>query len=301
MTSANKGFAAAVTAFVIWGVFPLYLHPLHAVSPFQVIANRIIWSCVFVLLWTALRGELPMLRAALAIRSVVWRLAVTAVLITINWMVYVWAVANGHVVESSLGYFINPLVNVLLGVALLSERLTRTQWTAVGLAAAGVTYLTVATGGPPWVALALAFSFGTYGLIRKVMKVDSLPGLAIETLLLFPFASGYLLWCESAGAGALGHTGPAIAALLLGSGPVTAIALFLFAYGARRLPYSTVGVLQYIAPTLQLACGVFVFHEHFGRVRAVGFALIWAALLIYAAEGLWLSRRQQRTFARAAP
>jgi chloramphenicol-sensitive protein RarD len=301
MTNTNKGFAAAAAAFVIWGVFPLYLHPLRPVSPPQVIANRIIWSCVFVLLWTALRGELSMLRAALANRSVVWRLAATAVLITVNWMVYVWAVTNGHVVESSLGYFINPLVNVLLGVALLSERLTRAQWTAVGLAAAGVAYLTVATGSPPWIALALAFSFGTYGLIRKVVKVDSLPGLATETLLLLPFAAAYLLWCESRGSGALGHTGPAIAALLLGSGPVTAIALFLFAYGARRLPYSTVGVLQYIAPTLQLACGVFVFHEHFGRVRAVGFALIWAALLIYAGEGLWLSRRQQRAFARAAP
>jgi chloramphenicol-sensitive protein RarD len=204
---------------------------------------------------------------------------------------------NGHVVEGSLGYFINPLVNVLLGVALLSERLTRAQWTAVALAAIGVAYLTIVAGSPPWIALALAFSFGFYGLIRKVVKVESLPGLAVETLLLLPFAMAYLFWCESAGSGALGHAGPAVTALLIGSGPLTAIALFLFAYGARLVPYSTVGVLQYIAPTLQLACGVFVLHERFERTRAVGFALIWAALVIYAGEGLWLARKQRRAFA----
>jgi chloramphenicol-sensitive protein RarD len=278
-------------------VFPLYFHPLHQISVFQVIAHRVVWSCVFVLVWMAMRGELSTLRATLGNRSVVWRLAVTATLITINWSVYLWAVLNGHVVEASLGYFINPLVNVLLGVALLSERLTRAQWTAVALAATGVAYLTIVAGSPPWIALTLAFSFGTYGLIRKVVKVESLPGLATETLVLLPFAAVYLFWCESAGTGALGHAGPNIAALLIGSGPLTAIALFLFAYGARLLPYSTVGVLQYIAPTLQLACGVFAFHERFERTRAIGFALIWAALLIYAGEGLWLSRRQRRAFA----
>jgi chloramphenicol-sensitive protein RarD len=218
-------------------------------------------------------------------------------LLTINWSVYVWAVLNGHVVEASLGYFINPLVNVLLGVALLSETLTRAQWTAVALAATGVAYLTIVAGSVPWIALTLAFSFGTYGLIRKVVKVEALPGLATETLVLLPFAAVFLLWCESAGTGALGHAGPAVALLLIGSGPLTAIALFLFAYGARLLPYSTVGVLQYIAPTLQLACGMFAFHERFERTRAIGFALIWAALLIYAGEGLWLSRKQQRAFA----
>ena len=152
-------------------------------------------------------------------------------------------------------------------------------------------------GSPPWIALILAFSFGIYGLIRKVVKVESLPGLATETLVLLPFAVVYLVWCESAGTGALGHAGLAISALLIGSGPLTAIALFLFAYGARLLPYSTVGVLQYIAPTLQFASGVFALHEGFERTRAIGFALIWAALLIYAGEGLWLSRKQRRAFA----
>lgn len=297
MPKTSKGFTAAAAAFAIWGVFPLYFHPLHQISVFQVIAHRVVWSCVFVLVWMAMRGELSTLRATLANRSVVWRLAVSATLITINWSVYLWAVLNGHVVEASLGYFINPLVNVLLGVALLSERLTRAQWTAVALAATGVAYLAIVAGSLPWIALTLAFSFGTYGLIRKVVKVESLPGLATETLVLLPFAAVYLLWCESAGTGALGHAGPAIALLLIGSGPLTAIALFLFAYGARLLPYSTVGVLQYIAPTLQFACGVFAFHERFERTRAIGFALIWAALVIYAGEGLWLSRKQQRAFA----
>jgi chloramphenicol-sensitive protein RarD len=161
------------------------------------------------------------------------------------------------------------------------------------LAVAGVSYLTVMTGSLPWIALTLAFSFAIYGLIRKVVKVESLPGLATETLLLAPFAAAYLLWCEAAGIGALGHGAPAVDALLIGSGPITAIALFLFAYGTRLLPYSTVGVLQYITPTLQFMCGVFVLHEPFERMRALGFTIIWAALLIYAGEGLRLSNKQR--------
>jgi chloramphenicol-sensitive protein RarD len=297
MTATRKGFTATVLAFVIWGVLPLYLHPLQHVSSIQVIANRIVWSCVFVLGLMAVRGELATLRDALANRGVVWRLAVTAILISSNWLVYVWAVLNGHVLDSSLGYFINPLVNVVLGVALLSERLSPAKWVAVALAAAGVAYLTAASGKLPWISLVLAVTFGFYGLIRKLVKLESLPSLGIETLLLLPVALGYLLWCEYAGTNAFWSAGPATTALLIGSGPVTAIALFLFAYGARLLPLSTVGILQYIAPTLQLVCGVFAFHERFGRTRAVGFAFVWAALLIYAGEGLWLSRKQQRAFA----
>jgi chloramphenicol-sensitive protein RarD len=289
---AARGFAAAAAAFAIWGLFPLYFHLLQRVSPLQVIAHRVVWSCVFVLAWVAIRGELSTIRAALTNPSVVWRLAVTAALISLNWLVYVWGVINGRVVETSLGYFIGPLVNVLLGVVLLSERLTAAQWSAVALAAAGVTYLTIMAGGPPWLALALAFLFAIYGLMRKIVKVESLPGLATETLVLAPLAVGYLLWCESAGSGALGHAGPAVSALLLGSGPLTAIALFLFAFGTRLLPYSTVGLLQFIAPTLQFACGVFVLHEPFGRTRAIGFAVIWTALVIYAVEGL--RRGQQK-------
>jgi chloramphenicol-sensitive protein RarD len=297
MTRASKGVVPAAAAFVIWGLFPLYFHPLHQVSALQVIAQRIVWSCVFVLAWIAIRGELAEFRATLVDRGLLWRLAVTATLMSVNWLVYIWGVLHGRVLDTSLGYFIGPLVNVLLGVLVLSERLTRTQWTAVALAAAGVAYLTIMADGLPWIALTLAFSFATYGLIRKVAKVESLPALATETVVLVPFAAVYLLWCESAGTGALGHAGPGIDALLIGSGPLTAIPLFLFAYGTRRLPYSTVGLLQYFTPTLQFACGVFVFHEPFERTRAIGFTIIWTALLIYGGEGLRLSRKRQRAFA----
>jgi chloramphenicol-sensitive protein RarD len=293
MNNANKGFISAASAFAIWGIFPLYFHALQQVPSLQVIAHRIVWSCLFVLGWMFFRGELGSLRAALTNRGVILRLALTATLITLNWLAYVYGVMHGRVVETSLGYFIGPLVNVLLGVVLLSEKLTRAQWTAVALATLGVGYLTFMTGGLPWIALTLAFSFASYGLLRKVVKVEALPGLATETLLLVPFAVGYLLWCESAGVGALGHTGPVTEALLIASGPLTAITLFLFAYGTRLLPYSTVGVLQYIAPSLQFACGVFVLHEPFDHARAIGFAVIWAALVIYAGEGVRLSRRQQ--------
>jgi chloramphenicol-sensitive protein RarD len=204
-------------------------------------------------------------------------------LITLNWVAYVFGVTHGRVVETSLGYFIGPLVNVLLGVVLLSERLTPAQWTSVALASLGVGYLTVMAGGLPWIALTLAFSFAGYGLLRKVVKVEALPGLATETLLLAPFALGYLMWSESAGSGAFGHLGSVTDAMLL----------FLFAYGTRLLPYSTVGVLQYIAPSLQFVCGVFVLHEPFDHARAIGFAVIWSALIIYAGEGVRLSRKQQ--------
>ncbi len=295
----NKGLIPAASAFAIWGAFPLYFHALHAVPPAQVIAHRIAWSCLFVLVWMYLRDEMGSLRKAFRDRAVVLRLAGTATLITLNWFVYVWGVMHGRVVETSLGYFIGPLVNVLLGVVLLSEKLTPAQWTAVGLATLGVGYLTAMTGGLPWIALTLAVSFACYGLMRKVVRVESLPGLAIETLLLAPLAIGFLLWCEHAGTGAIGHSGALIDVLLLGSGPLTAITLFLFAYGTRLLPYSTVGLLQYIAPSLQFACGVFVLHEPFDHARAVGFAVIWAALIVYAGEGIRLSRRQQARVATA--
>ncbi len=296
MTATGKGFAPATAAFAIWGAFPLYFTLLNRVSAVQVIAHRVVWSCLFVLVWVALRGELATLRATLRNPGVLWRLAVTAALVSFNWLVYVWGVINGHVVETSLGYFIGPLVNVLLGVVLLSEKLTPAQWTAVALAAGGVAYLTATSGGLPWIALMLAFSFAIYGLIRKIVTVDALPGLATETLLLAPFAAAYLLWCESAGTGALGHAGATVDALLIGSGPITAITLFLYAYGIRLLPYSTVGLLQYITPSLQFACGVFILHEPFGRTRAIGFTVIWTALTIFAGEGLRLSHRQRREF-----
>lgn len=303
MTGARlspRGLAAAAAAFTIWGLFPVYLHALGGVSALQVIAHRIVWSCLFLVTWLLLRGQLGVLSVTLARPALLARLAVTATLISCNWLVYVWSVTHNHIVDTSLGYYINPLVNVLLGVVVLRERLNRAQWIAVGLAAVAVLYLALRAGRPPWIAGTLAVSFSLYGLLRKIISVDALPGLTTETLLLMPLAVAYLAWCQWSGSGALTTQGPGIAALLVGSGLVTAIPLFLFAYGARALPYSTVGVLQYIAPTLQLMCGVVFFGEAFGPALAAGFVLIWLALLVYAADGLWRAHSAARA-ARTAP
>lgn len=289
-----RGLAAAVAAFGIWGVLPVYLHYLSAVPALQVIAHRVLWSCLFLMGWLLARGELGCLSMTLSRRALLARLALTAALISCNWLVYVWAVAHNHIVDTSLGYYINPLVNVVLGVFVLHERLNRAQWLAVSLAAVAVLYLALLAGHPPWIAGTLAVCFSLYGLVRKVISVDALPGLTTETLLLMPLALAYLGWCQWAGAGALTTQAPGIGALLIGSGVVTALPLFLFAYGARALPYSTVGVLQYIAPTMQLLCGVVLFHESFGPAMAAGFALLWVALIIYAADGLWRAHSAAR-------
>jgi chloramphenicol-sensitive protein RarD len=299
MTAARvspRGLAAAAAAFTLWGLFPVYLHALSGVPALQVIAHRVLWSCVFLLSWMLLRGQLGRLSVAFSRPALLARLALTALLISCNWLLYVWSVTHGHIIDTSLGYYINPLVNVVLGVFVLHERLSRAQWVAVSLAAFAVLYLALLAGRPPWIACILAVTFSLYGLVRKVISVDALPGLATETLLLVPLSLAYLGWCQWTGNGALTTHGAAVATLLIGSGLVTAIPLFLFAYGARALPYSTVGVLQYIAPSLQLLCGVVLFRESFGPALAAGFALIWAALVIFAADGLW----RARTAARAA-
>jgi chloramphenicol-sensitive protein RarD len=300
MTSARfstRGLAAAAAAFTIWGLFPVYLHSLREVPPLQVIAHRVSWSCLFLLGWMLLRGELGRLAVTLAQPALLARLVVTACLISCNWLVFVWSVAHAHIVDTSLGYYINPLVNVLLGVVVLRERLNRAQWTAVALAALAVLYLALLAGRPPWIPCTLALSFSLYGFLRKVISVDALPGLAAETLLLSPIATGYVIWCEVTGSGALTRQSPAIVALLIGGGLITAGPLFLFAYGARALPYSMVGVLQYIAPSMQLLCGVLLYHESFGPAMGAGFALLWVGLLIYAVDG-W---RQTRNVVRPVP
>jgi chloramphenicol-sensitive protein RarD len=284
--ATRRGFAAALGAFAIWGVFPLYLRPLAHVSPMQIMAHRIVWSFLLVFAWLAWRGDLAAVRTALRDRPVRMLLATSSVMISINWLTYLWAVANGHVIDASLGYFINPLLNVVLGVMLLRERLNRPQWIAVGLAGLGVAYMTLVTGRLPWIALVLAASFGLYGLIRKLVKVEAVPGLAIETLLLVPFATAFLLWAEWTGVGALGHDSTLTNLLLLGTGIATAVPLALFAVGSRLLPLSTLGVVQYVGPTIQFLVGVFVFHEPFTHARVVGFSCIWVALAIYMIDGL---------------
>jgi chloramphenicol-sensitive protein RarD len=289
--STNRGgYAAAIAAFAIWGLFPLYLIGLMSVSAMQITAHRIVWSCVFVFLWLAVRGELGASWTAVSRDGVLVRLVTSAFFIAINWLGFAWAVVHDRVLEVSLAYFIGPLLNVLLGIFVLSERLERTQWIAVGFAAAGVVHLTFIAGQPPWLALMVGSSFALYGLIRKTVSIDALPGLAVETILLAPFALGYLVWCELQGIGTLGHSSARVSALLLLGGIVTSVPLFLFSYGARRVPYSTIGVLQFIAPSLQLACGLIVFREPFETARAAGFALIWLGLLIYSANALWRAR-----------
>jgi chloramphenicol-sensitive protein RarD len=289
--SAGSGLLAAIGAFTIWGVLPLYLKPLGSLPALEIMAHRIVWCCVLVFAWLAVRGEIGAVRTALATPGTRYRLMASAVLISINWLIYVWSIGNGHVIDASLGYFINPLLNVVLGVLVLGERLNTAQRIAVGMAAAGVLYLAIVAGRPPWIALSLAASFGLYGLIRKLVKVESVPGLATETLLLLPLSAGFLLWMEAQGTGALGHSPAYINALLLGSGLVTALPLALFAYGARLIPLSTVGLVQYIGPSLQFLLGVVVFKEAFSFERAIGFAFIWTALVVYAGDGLWRNRR----------
>jgi chloramphenicol-sensitive protein RarD len=286
-----RGLAAAASAFLIWGLLPLYLKALQSVPVLQLTAHRLVWGCAFAFAWLALRKDIGQVITALRYPRTRWRLCASATLISINWVTYVWGIAANRVVETSLGYFINPLVNVVLGVLILRERLNVAQWTAVTIAAAGVAWLTWSAGHPPWISLILAFSFGLYGLVRKVVQVDALAGFGAETLLLLPVGLGYLIWCEIAGVGAVLDAGPGVNLLLIFGGPLTAIPLVLFAFGARRIPYSTVGLLQYIGPTIQLMLAVLVFKEPFSGPRVAGFVLIWTALAIYAADGLWRSRK----------
>jgi chloramphenicol-sensitive protein RarD len=294
---AGRGLAAGLGAFIVWGLFPLYLKPLHAVGTLEVIAHRVTWSCVFIFIWMLVRGELGQVRATLANPALLWRLCISASLITVDWVVYVYAVANGHVVETSLGYFINPLLNVVLGLVFLRERLNPAQWAAVVLAAIAVIYMSVISGNPPWISLTLAAAFGLYGFVRKVIPVEALPGLAVETFLLLPLAAGYLIWLEMSHVGALGHSGGVIDAMLVAAGPITAVPLFLFAFGARLIPYSAMGLIQYVAPSLQLALGLLVFGESLEHSRAVGLALIWVGLAIYTVDGIWRTRPKRAAVA----
>jgi chloramphenicol-sensitive protein RarD len=289
--ASRRGVAAVTTSFILWGVYPLYFKPLASVSPLQIIGHRVVWCAVCVIGWLALQRSLGVVAAVFRDRRTVGWLLLSAALISLNWLVYVWAVTHGRVVEASLGYFINPLLNVVIGVLLLGERLNRAQWAAVALAAAGVGYLTYAAGGVPWVSLVLAGSFGGYGLVRKLVRVGALAGLAVETALLTPLALAWLLWCAWTGTGALGSGAAHVDLLLVGSGIVTAIPLALFASGTRAIPYNLTGVLQFVAPTLQFAIGVLVFGELFTPDRAIGFGIIWAGVAVYLADGFRASRR----------
>jgi chloramphenicol-sensitive protein RarD len=278
---AFTGVALATGAFLCWGLFPIYFKLVGAVPAVEMLANRVVWSLLFVTgLITVLRGW-PAVLAVFPNRRLVAILTLSAVVISLNWGVFIWAIANNRVLQSSLGYYINPLVSVVLGVVVLRERLRAAQWAAVGLAAAGVAYQVIGLGAFPWVALTLAFSFGFYGLIRKMAAVDAYSGLFVETLILSPVALAYLTWLEATGRGALGAGDWGLNGLIAASGVVTALPLILFVAGAKRIRLSTLGLLQYTVPTGHLLLAVFAYGEPFTRGNLVTFGCIWAALALY--------------------
>ena len=283
----NNGVFYAAGAYLCWGLLPLYWKALQHVGPLELIAHRVVWALLLTLLLLSARRRLKAFWKALHERRTLLVFAASAIMLSTNWLVYIWAVQNGHVVETSLGYFINPLVNVLFGVFFLHERLRNVQIIAIVLAAAGVLYLTFVYGSLPWIALVLASSFGVYGLLRKTATLGSLEGLALETLVMLIPAVGYLIFLESQGTAAFGHSGLFISILLSLAGVFTSVPLVLFAAGARRISLTTLGILQYIAPTLQFLLGVFLYGEALTRERLLGFALIWCALLVYTGESLW--------------
>ena len=288
----NPGIVYAALAYLCWGLFPLYFKVLKDVPSLEVVAHRTVWSLLFVsLLLLGLRRLAwlgPVLHRPRVLAVFMW----SATLLVINSLSYIWAVQNSHVLDASLGYFINPLINVALGFVFLRERPRPVQWIAVAMAAAGVLWLTVQTGRLPWIALVLALSFGLYGLVRKTAPLGALEGLGLETLLMAPVAAAALVFWTSQGtsAFAIGETSTLVWLLL--AGPITAVPLLLFAAGARRLPLTTLGLVQYISPTMQFVLGVWLFHEPLAPARMMAFALIWAALAVYSAEGLWRSRQR---------
>jgi chloramphenicol-sensitive protein RarD len=287
----RTGIINATLAFLCWGLFPIYFHALNEVPPGQILAHRVVWSLLFLAIVLTFRRQWKWLPAVLRQPRVIGSFVASAFLLSANWLVYIWAVNNGHVIEGSLGYFINPLVNIMFGYLILKERLRRVQWMAIALAALGVAWLTWQTGSVPWIALILASTFGAYGLMRKTAALGALEGLSFETMVLFPLALGYLVWLSLHGAnGFVNSASDSTRWLLIAAGPITAIPLLLFASGARKIPLAVLGMLQYISPTIQFLLGVWLFHEAFTAERLVGFLLIWSALALYAAEGLWRNR-----------
>ncbi|MBD8657569.1 EamA family transporter RarD [Oxalobacteraceae sp. CFBP 13730] len=282
----RSGIIYAALAFFCWGLFPIYFHALGEVPPLQILAHRMLWSLAFLLILLLLRRDWKWLQIVRQPR-VFFSFVLSALLLSANWLVYIWSVMNHHVIEASLGYFINPLVNIVLGYLILKERMRPLQWAAIGMAALGVGWLTWQAGTVPWIALFLALSFGGYGLLRKTAALGPLEGLSFETIVLFPLAAGYVIWLTVQGQNVFINTASdSTRWLLIMAGPLTAIPLLLFATGARKIPLSILGLLQYLSPTLQFLLGVWLFKEAFSADRLVGFVLIWSALALFAGEGL---------------
>ncbi|MCS6992437.1 MAG: EamA family transporter RarD [Anaerolineales bacterium] len=292
----KTGLLLAFGAYFIWGVFPIYWKWLKEVEALELLAHRIIWSFVFLALFLLVARKRREFLLNLRNQKVIRTYFVAAVLIGLNWLVYVWAVNSGFIVETSLGYFINPLISVSLGVLFLRERLRPLQWLPVGLAALGVAYLTFVYGRLPWIALTLAFSFGLYGLVKKVAPLSSVYGLTLETGILFLPAVLYLGTQEIIGQAVFLHTSLATNLLLVGAGIVTTIPLLMFAAAAHRIPLTMIGLMQYLAPTLQFLLGVLVYKEPFSAAQAIGFGIVWTALVLF-----WVENRANARALRAEP
>jgi len=293
----NRGILYGIGAYTFWGLLPIYWKALQQVPAPEILANRMVWSLIFVAALLFVRRHWSWLRPALHNRRVLLTYFATSTLLAINWFTYIWAVNAGYIIETSLGYFINPLVNVLLGVLFLRERLRIAQVLALSLAAGGVVYLTVIYGAFPWIAITLALTFGFYGLLRKTGSLDSTEGLSLETALYFIPALSYLLFLNANGSGSFANSDPRTTLLLAGTGVVTGVPLLLFGAAARRITMTNLGLLQYIAPTMQFLLGVFVYNEAFSRVQLIGFVFIWLALIVYSIEGLRHNRGRVTTAA----
>ena len=279
-----RGVIAAGTAFTLWGVFPMYLRLMKQVPSLEILSHRVLWSVVLLIGLLALRRQWDWLASVRAQPRIVLTFVASALMLGTNWVVYIWSVNNDHVIDASLGYFITPLFNVLLGIG-LGERLRFTQSVAIALAACGVLWLTISAGQLPWIGLVIAVTFSLYGLLRKTAALGALEGLSIETLVLLPAAAFFLLLPDAGSSHAFGND-LSLTLLLISAGPVTAIPLLMFAYGARRIPLSLVGLLQYIGPSIQLLLGVWLYHEPFAGAKLAGFALIWLGLALYSGEAL---------------
>lgn len=286
----KKGIWMGLATYVLWGFFPIYWKFLHPVPALQVIGHRISWSFVLLVVIIFVTRQWNDFRSVALKPKVIGIYTIAGVLLTINWLTYVWGVNAGFIVETSLGYFINPLLSVLLGVIFLRERLRPMQWVPVGIAFLGVIYLTAVYGRLPWIALTLAFSFGFYGFVKKLSPLGSLHGLTLETGIVFPIALIYLLIVESKGTGAFLHDSLPITLLLIGAGAVTTIPLLMFASAAKEIPLSLLGLLQYVAPTLQFMIGVFIYKEPFDHAHLIGFGIVWAALVIFWVENYFAHR-----------
>lgn len=300
MPDNSRGLLLGISAYTLWGAFPLYWPLLEPAGAIEILAHRIVWSALTMAVLVVALRRTAQVRAAVADRRSLLLLTGAAAVISVNWATYIWGVNNGRVVEASLGYFINPLVTVLMGVLVLRERLRRLQWWAMGIAALAVAVLTLDYGRVPWVAVVLAFSFGTYGLAKKQAGVGAVESLTVETVVLLPVALGYVGWLVATGASSFGSHGAGHALLFTTTGIVTAVPLILFGAAAIRVSLVSLGLLQYLAPVIQFALGVFLFHEDMPTGRWVGFGLVWVALVIFTVEAVNHRQRQLRLVARAS-